>query len=83
MLLPVSSAATIEFVGVTPDSPSCPTICAAQGYNVAWDATGILLPFSKQSDLFFLRNLRIHRTNRVLAEARRGLRPMRDILRIC
>ena len=43
--LPASMAATpgsatVAFSGVTPASPSCPTTCVSDGYNVAWDATG-------------------------------------------
>jgi hypothetical protein len=33
-------SATIAFESVTPASPSCPTTCVTEGYNVAWDATG-------------------------------------------
>ena len=35
-----AGSATIEFQGVEPASPSCPTTCVSEGYNVAWDATG-------------------------------------------
>ena len=35
---PQAGSATLDYVGVS--SPSCPTACASNGYNVAWDATG-------------------------------------------
>jgi hypothetical protein len=75
MLSDAASAATIDFVGVTPESPSCPTTCVAQGYNIAWDASGILslnfrtkvnpieLLFKIQDKLFSHRNTKWLRTN--------------------
>jgi hypothetical protein len=42
---PSPGSATLEFFGAIPDSSSasCPTACAAPGYNAAWDASGIML----------------------------------------
>ena len=33
-----AGSATLGFIGAS--SPACPTVCAANGYNVAWDSTG-------------------------------------------
>jgi hypothetical protein len=47
-----AGSATLGFVGTS--SPACPTVCAANGYNVAWDSAGNALSRSRCPSIAWL-----------------------------